>query len=256
MRLVCNPELGAHHTSNTQRVRKISEGWFLAEGYCLNCNSPRVERTRASTEFRDFECPACGQGYELKSATRAHTSIVQDGGYNSMMRQVRAESVSALLLMPYDANWCVKRLLAVHPVFLTPAVVRKRPKPHLRPGTGKPYWMCDLNLTVIPPDGKISVVQDAAPVDEAVVRAAYANSKRFADVPLERRGWAGLVLGAVRKIGKQEFTLHEVYAHEEAMRAAYPENSHVRPKIRQQLQVLRDLGYIEFLSRGEYRVLL
>lgn len=40
------------------------------------------------------------------------------------------------------------------------------------------------------------------------------------------------------------------------MHAAYPQNSRARPKIRQQLQVLRDLGYIEFLSRrGEYRVL-
>ena len=56
----------------------------------------------------------------------------------------------------------------------------------------------------------------------------------------ERRGWAGLVLSAVRTIGKREFTLAEVYAHEQAMHAAYPENAHVRPKIRQQLQVLAD----------------
>jgi len=66
-----------------------------------------------------------------------------------------------------------------------------------------------------------------------------------------------MVLSAVRKIGKKQFTLTEVYAHEESMHAAYPENSHIRDKIRQQLQVLRDLGYIEFLDkRGGYRVLL
>jgi hypothetical protein len=35
----------------------------------------------------------------------------------------------------------------------------------------------------------------------------------------------------------------------------HPANRHVRDKIRQQLQVLRDLGLIEFLGRGGYRSL-
>ena len=33
------------------------------------------------------------------------------------------------------------------------------------------------------------------------------------------------------------------------------DNRHVRDKIRQQLQVLRDLGLIEFRGRGHYRLL-
>lgn len=44
-------------------------------------------------------------------------------------------------------------------------------------------------------------------------------------------------------------------AFEDEMHAAYPQNSHVREKIRQQMQVLRDLGYVEFAARGEYRLL-
>jgi type II restriction enzyme len=70
----------------------------------------------------------------------------------------------------------------------------------------------------------------------------------------ERRGWAALVLAAVRRIGKAEFGLGEVYGFEEEFHAAYPGNSHVRDKIRQQMQVLRDLGYVEFVGRGEYKV--
>ena len=35
--------------------------------------------------------------------------------------------------------------------------------------------------------------------------------------------------------------------------ALHPDNRHVRDKIRQQLQVLRDLGLVEFLGRGRYR---
>jgi len=34
----------------------------------------------------------------------------------------------------------------------------------------------------------------------------------------------------------------------------HPKNKHIPDKIRQQLQVLRDHGIIEFLGRGEYRI--
>ena len=47
---------------------------------------------------------------------------------------------------------------------------------------------------------------------------------------------------AVEAVGRPEFTLADVYAHEAALAALYPGNNNVRPKIRQQLQVLRDRG--------------
>jgi hypothetical protein len=34
----------------------------------------------------------------------------------------------------------------------------------------------------------------------------------------------------------------------------YPGNRNVRPKIRQQLQMLRDRGWLEFTGRGRYRL--
>ena len=254
MNLVCNPALAGDKKRNTQRVRVISEGWFGQEGYCLKCNSPRLDATPAGTEFRDFVCPRCSQAYELKSSARAHTTTVQDGGFASMMRRMRANEAPALMLMHYMPDWNVQGLIAIHPVFLTTAVVRKRPKPHHRPKTGKEYWMCDLNLAAIPSDGKIVVVGGGEARPHALARREFRESMRFADVPLRKRGWAALVLANVRKMGKTEFTLKDIYAYEEAMHAIYPKNSHVRPKIRQQLQVLRDLGYLEFPERGRYLV--
>ncbi len=257
MNLNCNLSLGDRLKRNTQRARVITEAWFEAEGYCLNCNSKRLNPTTAGTIARDFVCPVCSQPYELKSAARAHTRIVQDGGFDSMMRRIRAQEAPALMLMHYSAQWCVQKLIAIHPVFLTSVVVRKRRKPHIRPRSGLEYWMCDLDLTVIPPDGKIVIVDASGARREEDARREFRESKRFAEIPVAKRGWTALVLAAVRKIGKTEFCLDDVYAHEETMHRAYPSNSHIRPKIRQQLQVLRDLGYIEFLGkRGEYRVVL
>jgi type II restriction enzyme len=58
----------------------------------------------------------------------------------------------------------------------------------------------------------------------------------------------------IEAIGKTEFELQDVYAFEGALGALYPNNKHVQQKIRQQLQFLRDRGYLDFVSRGRYRL--
>ena len=47
--------------------------------------------------------------------------------------------------------------------------------------------------------------------------------------------------------------MSEVYAFEDRLRAIYPNNRFVKQKIRQQLQVQRDHGYLDFVSLGKYR---
>jgi len=54
-------------------------------------------------------------------------------------------------------------------------------------------------------------------------------------------------------LNKEEFTLPDDYAFTEHLQSLHPGNRHVPDKIRQQLQVLRDLGFVEFLGRGRYR---
>jgi type II restriction enzyme len=46
----------------------------------------------------------------------------------------------------------------------------------------------------------------------------------------------------------------EVYAFERHLGELYPGNQNVRPKIRQQLQYLRNRGFLDFVSRGSYRL--
>jgi type II restriction enzyme len=61
------------------------------------------------------------------------------------------------------------------------------------------------------------------------------------------------VLNVVRALDKKEFVLQDVYAFAAHLQDLHPDNRHVLDKIRQQLQVLRDLGFVEFLGRGRYR---
>jgi type II restriction enzyme len=71
---------------------------------------------------------------------------------------------------------------------------------------------------------------------------------------LEARGWLLDVMRCVESLRKREFTIDEVYAFERHLGDLYPGNQNVRPKIRQQLQFLRDKGFVEFVSRGNYRL--
>ena len=55
---------------------------------------------------------------------------------------------------------------------------------------------------------------------------------------------------------RDTFTLDELYNFEDHFEKLYPENNHIRDKMRQTLQKLRDDNKIEFLSdRGEYKII-
>ncbi|HXN93810.1 MAG TPA: hypothetical protein VN879_04870 [Candidatus Acidoferrales bacterium] len=77
---------------------------------------------------------------------------------------------------------------------------------------------------------------------------------RWADLPpleklqVGKRGWTLDVLQVVQSLGKMDFTLADVYERANDLAKLHPNNAHVRDKIRQQLQVLRDLGLLDFLA--------
>lgn len=51
----------------------------------------------------------------------------------------------------------------------------------------------------------------------------------------------------------ETFTLNQMYAFCEELKLKHPDNNHIQDKIRQQLQFLRDKGFIEFKGRGIYK---
>lgn len=63
------------------------------------------------------------------------------------------------------------------------------------------------------------------------------------------RSWTLSVLNIVKQLPR-DFNTGDVYRHEKRLQKAHPQNHNVRAKIRQQLQVLRDKG---FLRQGKVR---
>lgn len=69
-------------------------------------------------------------------------------------------------------------------------------------------------------------------------------------------GWKKDIFNYLLNIKEDIFNLDEVYKFEQRLFKLHPENRNIRPKIRQQLQILRDLGLLEFITKkGAYRKL-
>src|SRR5205814_6762003 len=127
----------------------------------------------------------------------------------------------------------------------------------LSPTARRRGWIgCNLLLSALPQDARVHAVRNGIEIPWEDVREQWRAFSFLTDSDPESRGWVADVLACVREIRKPEFGLRDMYAFEERLGALHKDNRNVRPKIRQQLQVLRDRGVLEFLERGTYRVLL
>lgn len=70
--------------------------------------------------------------------------------------------------------------------------------------------------------------------------------------------WTDDILDILRLMGLQKddyFKLSSVYIGEKILSKIHPNNNHIKAKIRQQLQILRDYGYILFTQKkGLYQL--
>jgi hypothetical protein len=112
----------------------------------------------------------------------------------------------------------------------------------------------NILLGKVPEAGKIHIVQNGVIRPKEIVLQEWQKTLFLRGESLESRGWLLDVMRCVESLGQHEFTLEEIYGFERLLGELYPGNQNVRPKIRQQLQFLRDRGFLEFVSRGQYRL--
>jgi type II restriction enzyme len=172
-----------------------------------------------------------------------------------MITAIRRDEVPNLVLMQYTSLWRVWNVLLVPYFFFTETVIQQR-KP-LSPNARRAGWVgCNILLSEIPADGKLRLVEGGMVSGADQVRKQFSKIRKFSELHPDVRGWTLDVLKIVRRINKPEFTLSEAYAFEAELAQAHPGNRNVRPKIRQQLQKLRDLKFLEFVQSGRYRLLM
>ncbi|HYD86495.1 MAG TPA: DpnI domain-containing protein [Vitreimonas sp.] len=241
------------YDSGSQRARFWTEEWAGRELYCLNCGAERLRQLPNNTPVGDLVCDTCKEEYELKSQARK-SDRVPDGAYRTMLERLAAGNNPSLMLLSYDrARHAVTNVAVVPKHFFVPDIIEAR-KP-LKATARRAGWVgCNILLSKVPEAGRIYVVRNGAALPKDLVLENWSRTAFLQDMRLESRGWLLEVLKCTESIGRAEFELSDVYAFEAHMQQLYPGNQHVREKMRQQLQVLRDKGFIEFLGRGRYRM--
>jgi type II restriction enzyme len=202
----------------------------------------------------DFFCPSCKEEYELKSQKTKFGNRVTDGAFRTMCERLAASNNPNLLLLKYDLKqFGVTDLFVVPKHFFVREIIQER-KP-LAVTARRAGWIgCNILLSQIPDSGKIFFVRNGQEQPKKSVLAQWQKTLFLRDEGAEARGWLIEVMKCVELIGRHEFQLDDVYFFESKLSQLYPNNRHVKQKIRQQLQVLRDRGYLEFVSRGFYRL--
>jgi len=244
--------LAAAYRSPSQRARVITEAWGCRNLYCPRCDSPRLDPSTSNTPLVDFLCPNCEATFQLKSQSRPFSSRIVDAAYGPMRRAIEANRTPHFLTLHYDPRyWRVLDLTLVPAFALTTSCLEER-KPLSLTARRKGWIGCNILLFKIPVDARIVVISNGRPESPESVRLRFRRLRPLEAVGHEGRGWALDVLNIVRSLPRPTFNLAEVYSHAEELRAQHPENLHIREKIRQQLQRLRDMGFVEFLGGGRY----
>jgi type II restriction enzyme len=242
------------YKSASQRARVSTESWGATNFFCPACESGSLRSAPQGTAAIDYFCPACDSPFQLKSQSKPIGARIVDAAYSEMKRAILEDRTPNLFVLHYDLDtWAVRTVLLVpHFAFALSALERRKP---LAPTARRAGWVgCNILLDKIPVHARISVVSDGAPRTPRELRRSYNRLRPLEKLQVEKRGWTLDVLQAVQSLGKLEFTLTDVYAHADDLAKLHPKNAHVRDKIRQQLQVLRDLGLLDFLGGGTYRL--
>ncbi|HBH27151.1 MAG TPA: restriction endonuclease [Rhodospirillaceae bacterium] len=195
-------------------------------------------------KVQDFTCPACVQDFKLKSSQRAFRNVVTNGAYAALLERLGEPSSPHLCLLHYEVSGLsVRNFLVIPSFYLTKAMaVARRP---LAPTARRAGWVGgNIRIGGVPEDARVYYLRDGQPTGKEEVLRSWGEAK----------GWLADTMHCIQLLGKEEFVLEDLYAFEDILRKKHPRNKNIRPKLRQQLQFLRDGGFVEFLGPGRYRV--
>jgi type II restriction enzyme len=253
MDLNFNQQLASAYKSPSQIVRVLSEDWVAKQSYCPNCSAQPLAEFANNEPVADFYCANCKEQFELKSKKAKLSQIINDGAYETMLARINSNDNPSFFFLTYSPEFTVNNFLIIPKQFFKPEIIIKR-KP-LAATAKRAGWVgCNIDLSQVPESGKVYLVKDKTVIARDTVTQQFQKTLFLRQQSLDSRGWTLDVWQCIDRLD-DKFTLKQVYAFADELQAKHPDNNHVKDKIRQQLQVLRDKGIIEFLGRGYYQKL-
>lgn len=252
MNLSLDTDLIYGYKSKSQIVRRMTENWVLNNSYCPNCGDFPLIEFENNRPVADFYCKYCSEEFELKSKKGKLSTRVSDGAYKTMIERINSENNPNFFFLTYSKNWTVDNFLIVPKQFFTPEIILKRPP---LPATAKRAgWVgCNIDISKVAEAGKVFLVKNSQIINPNEVHQSFQKTLFLRSKNEAAKGWILEVMNCVDSIKKDTFTLDDIYKLEHELKSKYPNNNYIKDKIRQQLQLLRDKGLIEFNGRGTYK---
>lgn len=251
MNLHFNQSLAKNYNSKAQIIRVLSEAWVKDNGYCPNCSAQPLNEFANGKPVADFYCAHCNEQYELKSKKSKLSHIINDGDYKTMIERINSDDNPSFFFLTYSQECSVNNFLIIPKQFFKPDIIIKR-KP-LSATARRAGWVgCNIDLRKVPESGKVFLVKDNQVIPRKNVTEQFQKTLFLREQSTASRGWTLDVWQCIDRLD-DKFSLQQVYAFADELKFKHPDNNHIKDKIRQQLQVLRDKGIIEFVSRGHYR---
>jgi len=253
MELKFDLSLAENYKSPSQRARVLTEAWVGNHMFCPRCGHTKINRFSNNQPVADFFCPACNNEYELKSKKGRLGNKINDGAYSTMIKRITSNSNPDFFFMDYSQKEVkVNNLILIPKHFFVPEIIEKR-KP-LSDTAKRAGWVgCNILIHMIPIQGRIEIIRSGKLLDKEQIIRNTNRSQMLKINNINSRGWLMDILRCVNQMPFEEFGLDGIYKFEQALYKKHPDNKNIKAKIRQQLQFLRDKGYIQFVDRGKYK---
>ena len=253
------------YKSPSQVARKVTESWASDNLYCPKCGLP-LHQYKNNTEVFDFYCDHFDQKFMLipspakdnfqlkgtKSFPYNHfPSSITGAEYHTTLASLEHGVFPSLILLHYELRQReIQDGLFIHRLSVTLNSISARAP--LTESARRSNWTgTKILLNNIPEIGKIPIISESSIIPKEIVMEKWQSVERILQGNLDRRGWISAVMMVIDKL-PELFSLNDIYAYQQYLEQQYPNNRHIRDKIRQQLQILREKGHLKFVGRGRY----
>ncbi|MFH1783466.1 MAG: DpnI domain-containing protein [bacterium] len=254
MELHFNIKLAQRYRSPSQKVRVLTEDWVASQIFCPSCGYT-IRSYSHNKPVADFYCPNCNEEFELKSKKDTIGRKIVNGAYKTMIDRLLSRNNPNFFLLNYELKGIeVINFFVIPKYFFVPRVIEKR-KPLSYRARRAGWTGCNILLYDIPQSGKIFYIRNKKIEKKRDVLTNWNKIVFLKDQKNnELKGWLLNIMNCIDRLNKKEFSLSDIYNFEKELESKYPNNRYIKDKIRQQLQFLRDKGYLEFIGRGKYRL--
>ncbi|MEK7501831.1 MAG: DpnI domain-containing protein [Patescibacteria group bacterium] len=255
MNLSFNIKLADEYTNSSQKIRVLTEDWVDKQVYCPNCGHADIDKYANNKPVADFFCSNCNEDFELKSKKGFIGNKILDGAYHTMIERLRSTNNPNFFILKYDIHdFSVLDFFVIPKHYFVLDIIQKRRA--LSQTARRAGWIgCNILLQSIPQTGKIFFVKDHQIESKESVMINWQKTLFLREEKeIYTKGWLLDIMNCIERLGNNVFSLDEIYVFEKFLGRKHPENKHIKDKIRQQLQILRDKRYLKFTKRGNYQL--